>query len=66
MGTSGAMVTLPSGNEAVYFGWDGSDTGIIFKLTWEGDELQWVMMPHKHINSNRKANRHLQPKNVFT
>ena len=40
----GTMTTLPSGNEAVLIGCnDGNKNGLekIFKVSWQGDELQW-------------------------
>ena len=40
----GAMTTLPSGNEAVLIGCnDGNKNGLekIFKVSWQGDELEW-------------------------
>ena len=45
----GSMVTLPWGDEVLYVGCNDGDypTKDIFKLTWQGDHLQWVMLPQK-------------------
>ena len=40
----GSMVTLPGDNEAVLVGCKYSDENI-YKLTWEGEHLQWVTLP---------------------
>ena len=46
---SGSMFTLDNGHEAILTGCNRFDTpiGEIFKLTWEGDRLQWETLPHK-------------------
>ena len=43
------MVTLPHGTEVVYVGCNEGDdtTADIFKLTWQGKHLQWVMLLQK-------------------
>ena len=45
----GSMVTLPSDNEAILVGcFDASMTAAtekIYKLTWQGEHLQWVTLP---------------------
>ena len=43
------MVTEPKGDEIIYVGCnDGDDlTAEIFKLTWQGENLQWVVLPQK-------------------
>ena len=43
-----SMVTLPSGSEAVLVGcYNGSYSESIYKLTWQGEHLQWVTLPEK-------------------
>ena len=42
----GSMVTLTSGIEAVLVGCE-SFTEKIYKLTWQGEHLQWVTLPQK-------------------
>ena len=40
----GSMATLPNSNEAVLIGCnDGNKNGLekIFKITWQGDDLEW-------------------------
>ena len=46
---SGSMVTLPSGNEAVLIGCytEETYTDKIYKLTWQGEHLQWLTLPQK-------------------
>ena len=42
----GSMVTLTSGTEAVLIGCE-SFTEMIYKLTWQGEHLQWVALQQK-------------------
>ena len=43
------MVKLPSGNEVILLGCenDTSATDSIYKITWQGEDLQWETLPQK-------------------
>ena len=43
------MVKLPSGNEVILLGCenDTSATDSIYKITWQGEDLQWEILPQK-------------------
>ena len=43
-----SMITLPSDREVVLMGcYNGSHSENIYKLTWQGENLEWVTLPQK-------------------